>query len=279
MLAAWPSLEAPFIRAGRATLRARVMGSLYWHTQDNLLPRLRRSGQRFRRMRIAGADVFVDVTDGTGRLHYFYDEPYEPALVAALARLLKAGDVFIDVGANIGFLSTVAAHLVDRSGHVVAFEPHPGALSVFRAAVAKNGVSDRVEIVEAAVGSTDAATTRLFLTFDSVLSTTDPSRAPLADDYAFDRAIDVRLVTLDGWLRDRGDLLPKIAAIKIDVEGTENEVVAGMRDTLAACPTAAVICETDHGSPTDARFREMGYTVTPLDVRRGTFGNYLYTRR
>ena len=277
LLAACPFLEAPFIAVGRATRHSRVIGSLYWHTQSDLIPRMRRSGDRFRRLPVAGIDVFVDVTDGTGRLHYFYDEPYEPELVAALPRLLKPGDVFIDVGANIGFLSTVAARLVGPTGHVVAFEPHPDALSVFRAAAGINGVSGDVEIVEAAVGSKEG-TTKLFLTIDSVLSTTDPSRAPLRDEYPFDRAIDVQSVTLDSWLLARPDLLPKLAAIKIDVEGTEDEVFAGMRETLAACPKAAVICETDHGSLADASLRGMGYTAETLDVRSGTFGNYLYTR-
>jgi len=47
-------------------------------------------------------------------------EPYETDLVT---RLLKPGQVFIDVGANAGYYSLIASHLVGESGQVVAFEP------------------------------------------------------------------------------------------------------------------------------------------------------------
>jgi hypothetical protein len=52
-----------------------------------------------------------------------------------------------------------------------------------------------------------------------------------------------------------------------------------MRATLAACPGAAILCETEAGSAADALLRAEGYEVSILDVRNGTFGNYCYERR
>lgn len=277
-LAAFPGLEPAFIATGRWVAgRSRLLGTLFWFTQDDLLPRLRASGNRFRRLPVAALDMYVDVTDGTGRLHYFYDEVYEPEMSQAIRRLLRAGDVFLDVGANIGYFSVLAGHIVGDTGHVVAFEPHPGARATLGAAIAVNGLSTVVEIVEAALGNT-AGTVQFFLAGDSVLSTTDPARSPAREHFTFDRSIDVRQLTLDAWLAERPELAPGIRVIKIDVEGTEADVVQGMRATLAACPDAAILLETEAGSVADRFLRAEGYVGSMLDVRRGVFGNYLYER-
>lgn len=273
---AFPALEPRFIRTGRwLTRRSHVLGTLYWFAQEELLLRLRRSGRRFRRLRVAGIDVAVDVTDATGRLHYFYDEPYEPELATALAARLKPGDVFVDVGANIGFFSVLAGRLVTGAGAVVAFEPHPAARTVMAQALADNGLSDTVTIVAAAAADRSGSA-RLFLAEDSVLSTTDPSRAPARSEFAFDRAIDVQQVTVDEWFRDRPTLIARIRAIKIDVEGTEVDVIEGMRNTLRMSPRAAILCETTAGSSADLLLRGWGYRASLLDRRQGEFGNYCY---
>jgi FkbM family methyltransferase len=277
-LAAIPALEPAFITTGRwIARRSRLLGTLYWFAQDDLLVRLRRNGNRFRRLPIAGIDLFVDILSGTGRLHYFYDEPYEPELAQAVRRLLRPGDVFLDVGANVGFFSVLAGRIVGESGRVVAFEPHPEALVTLKTAVALNHLTGVVEIVEMAVGSAPGSV-RLYLSDDSVLSTTDPARSPARNHFAFDRSIDVRGIRLDDWFAQRPDLTPRIRAIKIDVEGTECDVLEGMPGMLASCPAAAILCETEAGSAADRLLRSRGYEASFLDVRLDTFGNYLYQR-
>jgi FkbM family methyltransferase len=278
VVAAFPALEPAFIATGRwIARRSHVFGTLYWFAQDDLLRRVRASGRRFRPLSVAGLEMQVDISDGTGRMHYFYDEPYEPDMALAIRRLLRTGDVFLDVGANIGFFSVLAGCIVGETGRVVAFEPHPDALATLRAAIAVNGLSAIVDIVEAAVGNA-MGTVRLFLSDDPVLSTLDPARSPARDHFTFDRSIEVRQLTLDGWLAERQHLAPRIRAIKIDVEGAEADVVHGMRRTLAACPRAAILCETETGSVADRLLRAEGYAASVLDVRRGGFGNYLYER-
>jgi FkbM family methyltransferase len=273
----FPVLEPAFTRTGQWFARhSHVLGTVYWFAQDDLLIRLRRSGRRFRVFAVAGVQMAVDVTDHTGRLHYFYGEPYEPELAQAVATRLKPGDVFVDVGANIGFFSVLAARVVTTAGTVVAFEPHPDARRVMVQAVRENGLSDRIEIVPAAVGERSGST-RLFLSQDSVISTTDPSRSP-APEFAFDRAIDVQQVTVDDWFRSRPELVARIGAIKIDVEGTEAEVIAGMRVTLQMSPRAVILCETTAGSAADRLLAAWGYRASLLDRRRGDFGNYSYER-
>jgi FkbM family methyltransferase len=279
LVAAVPALEPAFIRVGRGILsRTQLSRSVYWFAEENLIERLRRSGNRFRRLRVAGHDLFADVTDGTGRLHHFHGEPYEPALVAALAAALRPGAVLLDVGANIGFMSTLGAKIVGPEGRVIAFEPHPQALELFRAAAKLNAVQDTIEVIEAAAGNGSAATIALHLTVDSVLSTTTPSLAPLAAHFPFTSAIDVPQVTIDDCMRARADLVPRIAAIKIDVEGGELPVLEGAAATLARTPAAPVFCETRPGSDADRWLLARGYRASPLDARPGSFGNYRYVR-
>jgi hypothetical protein len=50
---------------------------------------------------------------------------YEPLTITAMKKIIKPGDCFIDVGANIGFISAIAAGLVGKSGQVHCFEPSP----------------------------------------------------------------------------------------------------------------------------------------------------------
>jgi FkbM family methyltransferase len=186
--------------------------------------------------------------------------------------------VLVDVGANIGFISTLGAKIVGPSGRVIAFEPHPRALELFRRAVELNGTQDTIELVEAAAGNGSAPTIALHLTVDSVLSTTTPSLAPLAEHFPFTSAIEVPQMTIDDCLRARAELASRIAAIKIDVEGGELPVLEGAAETLARVPGAPVFLETRPDSAADAWLRGRGYRASPLDAQPGSFGNYRYDR-
>jgi FkbM family methyltransferase len=123
---------------------------------------------------------------GSARLLHFYGEPYEPGLSRALRDRLAPGDVFLDIGANIGYFSVLAGRIVGPAGRVVSFEPHPEARSVLQQAVAANDLAGIIEIVPAAVADRTGVVP-LFLTADSVLSTTDPSRSPARAHYDFAR--------------------------------------------------------------------------------------------
>jgi FkbM family methyltransferase len=278
-VSAFPALERPYIAIGRPIAdRVPLLGTIYWFSQEDLLPRLRASHRNFRALDVLGVPVTVDIGDRTGRLHHFYGSVYEPLLTRAIVECLSPGDVFLDVGANIGFFSVLAAKRVGPAGRVIAFEPHPEARAALGQLVAANGLTGRIDVVDAAVGAS-RQDVRLFVTLDPTLSTVDPSRAPLGDAYPFTRTIDVPMVSLDGWLAAHPDLRARVRAFKIDVEGAEADVVDGLAETLQATPPAFIFCETSPGSPADAMLRARGYGATTLDVPPGhLFGNYQYTR-
>jgi hypothetical protein len=75
---------------------------------------------------------------------------YEPDVSHILGKVLREGDVVIDVGANIGFFTVLASLLVGPAGRVVAFEPEADNLARLRANLAHN-VCKNVTVIEKAV--------------------------------------------------------------------------------------------------------------------------------
>jgi FkbM family methyltransferase len=272
------SLEPWFVRTGRAMARrSRFGGGLYWFAQEALLKRLRRSGHRYREVTIRNLAVYVDVTDPSGRSAFFYSTPYEKPVVDAVITALRPGDVFVDIGAHLGYFSTVAARLVGPAGRVVAFEPHEGSRAELRAMAARNEVERIVEIVPLALAEHEADVTLYTSDATAAYSTLEPELSPMRRVVPFRPATLVRATSLDAWLSARPDLRSRVRCIKIDVQGSESRVLAGMARTLQASGVT-IICETTIGTDADVRLERAGFRRHRIE--RGTLphGNFLYVR-
>jgi FkbM family methyltransferase len=273
-----PSLEPAFIHAGRAMARApRVGGGLYWFAQEALMRRLRRSGRKYREVEIRTVSMYVDVTDATGRYPFFYATPYESAVTDAIVATLKPGDVFLDIGANIGYFSTLAARLVGPAGRVIAFEPHEGARASLRAIADRNEVLGTLEIVPVALADRDGPATLYTTPEFTAYSTLEPDRSPMREVATFQGGTVVNATTLDLWLADRPEIAARIRCIKIDVEGAEARVLAGMAETLRR-PDLALLCETTTGSDADLTLERAGFERHRIESGTEAYGNFLYTR-
>jgi len=145
---------------------------------------------------------------------------YEQSLQDEIARLLKPGMTFYDVGANAGFFSLLASHLVGPAGHVVSFEPHPVTASNLSAQMRVNGASN-VEIIEAAV--CDRVGSAKFSDGDVSVMTSLAAAATAA------RTIEVKTIDLDTVIK--GHRPPDV--LKLDVEGAEMDALAGARQMLS----------------------------------------------
>jgi len=183
----------------------------------------------------------------------------------AFATYLGRGDVFYDVGANVGFFTVLGARLVGEGGRVVAFEPVPSNADKVRRNADLNGFAN-ITVVEKAVSDRSGHGELVVAAYSggSALSTTTPP--PDATS-----RLDVELVTLDEVV-DSG-AYPAPGFVKIDVEGTELEVLRGMSGVLAR-NRPIVICEIDDADREgyDAKFgpavdflRAAGYEIEPLD--------------
>ena len=67
---------------------------------------------------------------------------YEPHVTDAIAKLLKPGDTFLDIGANIGYYSLLAASIVQSSGKVIAFEPNQKNQQLMYSSIVENNFSN-----------------------------------------------------------------------------------------------------------------------------------------
>ena len=211
---------------------------------------------RLRDHRVLRCDL-ADQTQRTMSLGLF-----EPAETSLVTRLLKPGDVFIDVGAHIGWFSTVAARQVGETGQVIACEPYPQNASALRMTLALNGVQN-VRVIEAAVGSHVGQLSLAAASDSGSVSAAYPAHGGRQE---------VQMTTLDQIAAD----IPAVALVKIDVEGWEPRVLRGAVQTLSR--TRNVLIELNRpalsavGSSSDeviALLRAAGFTRFDRVVQSG----------
>jgi FkbM family methyltransferase len=174
---------------------------------------------------------------------------------------LRPGDVFVDVGANFGLFSAVAAKKVGPGGRVIAIEPHPELIRRLKFNIAANGF-DQVTVVETAVGDSVGEATFYANTASFAESSLkhdageqnknnqQPTRVPVA--------------TLAKIVEDAG--LSRIDALKIDIEGYEDRALVPFLETAprAVWPQRVlleVIHARDWAVDCVAKMRDCGYAV------------------
>ena len=193
--------------------------------------------------------------DATGGFAGYLLGTSEPAEQAVLAGLLKPGDVFYDIGANIGFYATLAARLVGPEGRVCAFEPFAASAGMVERNAALNQF-ENVTVTQAAVAAQDGS---LYLNLaaqsaQNKLQASDPGTQGVA----------VQAIAIDSWISARSVPLPSV--VMIDVEGAELDVLRGMKQTLMRC-LPSIMCEVHWLGPRFPDFvREelepLGYVAT-----------------
>jgi FkbM family methyltransferase len=148
-----------------------------------------------------------------------------------LRSVVKPGDCILDIGANVGQMTLEAALLTGPHGKVVAIEPGPGNVRLLHAHVEANGFADRVDVVVAACGETSGEEVTLHVFGDDphAVGSGHNTRAPAHAGHWLQ--INVPLISVDQLCQD-ASLRP--AAIKIDVEGAEVDVIRGCQATLRA---------------------------------------------
>ena len=146
---------------------------------------------------------------------------YEPHVSALLHRELKRGDTFLDVGANIGFFSMMAAHLVGASGKVVAVEPMDKNLQLIYLSIQKNGFNN-IEVFP--FGASDRSSLVSIVTDPNTSNALVQSAASqrLSSLFAPTRTLDWMCAGLD-----------RLDFIKMDIEGHEIFAWRGAKDLLA----------------------------------------------
>jgi FkbM family methyltransferase len=191
---------------------------------------------------------------------------WEPHVSGALTEFLEPGDTFVDVGANVGYHTFLAASLVGPHGRVLAIEANPENCRLLELSKLDNDAS-QVTILPVALDRTQGLR---YLT--SHIGTNAGFLPEHRDHLLNGQGFAVFATTLD-------DIAPgKVEAIKVDVEGAEFSVLEGGRATIArdkpliimefSCEMSARVAGVDPGEALD-NVLDLGYELYVLDRTSG----------
>ncbi|MBL8574968.1 MAG: FkbM family methyltransferase [Hyphomicrobiaceae bacterium] len=216
-----------------------------------------RGRQRFIDVEVHGNRMRLAVLgNACDRNALFLPRFQDPVLRAALARALPSGGTFVDVGANVGLFTVNAAALVGPTGRVLAIEPQPDIQARLTANIAANDFR-HVALVACAVGDGEGTLT-LHLGNNAGEASLNPGMAG-----ASGKTINVAVRPLADIVRDAA--LDRIDALKIDVEGLEDRILAPFFATVdqSLWPRMIAIEYSPHAWATDivAHMRDLGYRV------------------
>jgi FkbM family methyltransferase len=213
-----------------------------------------------------GVRFEVDLTDRIQR--QMWAGVYEPHVRECFHALLRPGDVFIDVGAHIGYHAVFAAHRVGGMGRVFAFEAEPE----MHQRLARNLAQfSWAQAVHAAVW--DHSDT---LSFErsSVVQESGWGTLCAVRDLARGEHLDVEAVALDDWCRD--NRVTRCDAMKLDAEGSELAVLRGAQGLLERFRPCLILeingVLLTHAGGSAKQVRDFilgrGYRLFQLSIRR-----------
>jgi len=189
---------------------------------------------------LRGGATFRYEFDFDPAIKSMYLGTYEMDTVAAMKRILRPGDTFIDVGGNIGYLSAIALGLVGRKGYAYSFEPvHEYFEQLKNVALLNRGynlIVNRCALGEKEETGKIAVTNLRNIGWNTIVPGLMPPETVKETQ-------EVPIRRLDGYIKEKG--LKNIALIKIDTEGYELPVLKGLSKYFEASENnrPAIICE------------------------------------
>jgi FkbM family methyltransferase len=191
---------------------------------------------------------------------------YEPHVAVTLDRVLRHGDVFVDVGANVGFHTVRGSRAVGARGRVVAVEANPENARLIAHTVDLNGLTN-VEILPFALSAE-----RGHVTFGTHIGSNGGFLGTDADIRATGWGTLVPTFPLDALGLER------VSVMKIDVEGAEGLVIDGAirtierdRPTIVMEFSSEMTGRVSGIDPAEhlRRFEDRGYSIAVIDRTTG----------
>lgn len=192
---------------------------------------------------------------------------YDVCVSECLWRLMDPGEVAVDVGANIGHMTSVMAWRAGQHGKIISIEPHPELFEELRFNISRwQNLMNAPDIVLHNLAVSDR--TGLALLHVPQAFRANRGIASLLESSAQESSSEthsVNVTTLDALIPG----IEKIGVLKIDVEGYELAVLRGSVELLSSKRARDIIFE-DHGippTPVMELLREHGYSVFHLGQR------------
>jgi len=220
-------------------------------------------------------EKFSKKIDNNIKLNFYLDShlsklifggDFEKDEITFLKKYLRKGDVFIDVGANIGLFSLIASSVIGETGRVISFEPTSKTFNRFLENIQINHFSN-IEAHQVAISNTigEAKLNIASDGFDAWNSLGIPSAGKVIENET------VKTYTLDSFFKTKKEI-EKISLIKIDVEGWEIPVIEGAVKLCSKLDAPNLIVEF-----TDSNAINCGYSCTDLYNLLVEYGYKLYT--
>jgi FkbM family methyltransferase len=254
------SLPALWLTAklGHRWPKTRVVRSLCWHAGAGAWHPERHVTAQIQH----GFELVIDLTDHTFRHLYFHGE-YQPAVTRIIEQVAQRGQIWIDVGANVGYFSILLSKLVGDSGAVIAFEPNPVTRNFLELSVKRNKRKN-VTVYSCALGA-DTALAALHVPREPRSIVGGHGRPSLIRHADIKETVEVpvEIQSLDSIVHET-----KIWGIKMDVEGYETEVLKGAQNLFTRNPPAVVLSEVAPGLTTPAELGRsiLGFGYKAFDV-------------
>jgi FkbM family methyltransferase len=259
-----PMFEQSFVGVSRVIWAMPVVGRFCRSIGYTLVNELHGRGDSYRDVNVAGTALKADVSGWVFSGIYLANVEYEPLTTRFIVQHLNAGHSFVDIGANSGYFAMLAASLVGPTGRVFAFEPNPTVFQELVAHVDLNKFGGRVQMLDYALSDVSAENVSLFvLPHHKGFGTLVENSGLLPEHFGIATAVAVRTRTFDEWRTEQG--LERVDVMKIDVDGAEERVLLGMRESLASGRIGHIVCETEWGSRAHQTLVDHGYRPTVLE--------------
>ncbi len=197
-----------------------------------------------------------------------YCGTYENETVVTMKKFLNRGDTFVDVGANIGYLSAIAMGLVGKNGCVHSFEPVPKYFHRLRN-IATTNKEYRICINNAALGDRQG-TAKISVTSIPNIGWNTMVSGFMSNE-TIKETIEVPVYRLDSYLREKA--IDKISLIKIDTEGFEFPVLKGLSNYFENTNhRPVIICEI-----APAACSVQGYTLAQVSEYMKKYGYHAFS--
>jgi len=215
-----------------------------------------------------GSCAYVDPTDYIGSMLYLYGD-LDPSISWCIKSILRPGDVFVDIGANVGVEAIPASRLVGSEGEVFAFEPSEPVRDLLADSCVLNNLRN-ICILTDAVSNIDG-----MINFQPCTDNTGNARVVSLDDLSAGES--VACTKFDSIKALRGK---HIKLLKIDVEGHEKEVLEGAIETLKSGRVDSIIVEIWHSNldstallklPAVSILVGLGYSIFQISRRLSLF--------
>jgi FkbM family methyltransferase len=169
---------------------------------------------------VQGSKMLIDPRHGLG-FNLWQTGIWEKMETRIIQEYIKEGTVFVDIGANIGYYSLLAARRVGQAGKVYAFEPAPENYAMLVKNMEFNRYRNIIAVQKAVSNRNGVA--RFFIDAEY------PMQHRFQNSKDEEDTIEVSVITLDNFFKDKGY---KVDLIKMDIEGAEMFVLEGMQKVL-----------------------------------------------